>query len=47
LQTTPIHSLGSGVDYLQGVIWEIILTFSLLFTVYATIVDPRRGLLMA
>ncbi|KAL4602801.1 hypothetical protein ACB092_10G080200 [Castanea dentata] len=42
---TPIHSLGSGVDYLQGVIWEIILTFSLLFTVYATIVDPKKGAL--
>ncbi|KAI9191511.1 hypothetical protein LWI28_009381 [Acer negundo] len=40
---TPIHTLGSGVDYLQGVIWEIILTFSLLFTVYATIVDPKKG----
>ncbi|KAL6296380.1 hypothetical protein ACE6H2_004522 [Prunus campanulata] len=43
--TTPIHSLASGVGYLQGVIWEIILTFSLLFTVYATIVDPKKGAL--
>ncbi|XP_041019297.1 aquaporin TIP4-1 [Juglans microcarpa x Juglans regia] len=43
--TTPIHSLASGVDYLQGVIWEIVLTFSLLFTVYATIVDPKKGAL--
>ncbi|KAA8521817.1 hypothetical protein F0562_012490 [Nyssa sinensis] len=41
--TTPIHSLASGVDYLQGVIMEIVLTFSLLFTVYATIVDPKKG----
>ncbi|TQE02634.1 hypothetical protein C1H46_011790 [Malus baccata] len=30
--TTPIHSLASGVGYLQGVIWEIVLTFSLLFS---------------
>ncbi|KAL6985430.1 Tap42 interacting protein [Sarracenia purpurea var. burkii] len=43
--TTPIHSLASGVDYLQGVIMEIVLTFSLLFTVYATIVDPKKGFL--
>uniref|UniRef100_A0A2N9H9Q9 Tonoplast intrinsic protein n=1 Tax=Fagus sylvatica TaxID=28930 RepID=A0A2N9H9Q9_FAGSY len=44
--TTPIHSLASGVDYMQGVIWEIILTFSLLFTVYATIVEwTSRGAL--
>lgn len=41
--TTPIHSLASGVGYLQGVIMEIVLTFSLLFTVYATIVDPKKG----
>ncbi|PRQ27512.1 putative major intrinsic protein [Rosa chinensis] len=41
--TTPIHSLASGVGFFQGVIWEIILTFSLLFTVYATIVDPKKG----
>ncbi|XP_062098847.1 aquaporin TIP4-1-like [Humulus lupulus] len=42
---TPIHSLASGVGYLQGIIWEIILTFSLMFTVYATMVDPKRGAL--
>ncbi|EOY29729.1 hypothetical protein QUC31_020628 [Theobroma cacao] len=40
---TPIHSLASGVGFLQGVIWEVVLTFSLLFTVYATIVDPKKG----
>ncbi|KAK3000894.1 hypothetical protein RJ639_020430 [Escallonia herrerae] len=40
---TPIHSLASGVDYFQGVVMEIVLTFSLLFTVYATIVDPKKG----
>jgi aquaporin TIP len=45
LQATPIHSLGSGVGFLQGVIWEIVLTFSLLFTVYATMVDPKKGAL--
>ncbi|KAL7122058.1 hypothetical protein ACP275_01G022100 [Erythranthe tilingii] len=41
--TTPIHSLASGVGSIQGVVMEIILTFSLLFTVYATIVDPKKG----
>ncbi|OWM86609.1 aquaporin TIP4-1 [Punica granatum] len=39
---TPIHTLGSGVAYLHGIVWEIVLTFSLLFTVYATIVDPKK-----
>lgn len=40
---TPVHTLASGVGYVQGIVWEIILTFSLLFTVYATIVDPKKG----
>ncbi|EPS71324.1 hypothetical protein M569_03434, partial [Genlisea aurea] len=41
--TTPVHSLGAGVGPTQGLILEIVLTFSLLFTVYATIVDPKKG----
>ncbi|GMH10802.1 hypothetical protein Nepgr_012643 [Nepenthes gracilis] len=40
---TPVHTLASGIDALQGVLMEVILTFSLLFTVYATIVDPKKG----
>lgn len=43
VQGTPIHTLGAGVGAVQGVVWEIILTFALLFTVYATIVDPKKG----
>lgn len=42
-QVTPVHALASGVTCFQGVIWEIVLTFSLLFTVYATAVDPKKG----
>nr|ACU19038.1 unknown [Glycine max] len=44
-QATPVHTLASGVGYGQGVVWEIVLTFSLLFTVYATMVDPKKGAL--
>ncbi|KAK7311778.1 hypothetical protein RJT34_10127 [Clitoria ternatea] len=44
-QTTPVHTLAKGVGYVQGVVWEIVLTFSLLFTVYATMVDPKKGAL--
>nr|AJI43698.1 tonoplast intrinsic protein [Hevea brasiliensis] len=40
---TPVITLASGVGYVQGVVWEILLTFSLLFTVYGTIVDPKKG----
>ncbi|CAN1238972.1 Aquaporin TIP4-1 [Linum grandiflorum] len=36
-------TLASGVGYGQGIVWEILLTFSLLFTVYATMVDPKKG----
>ncbi|XP_072985780.1 aquaporin TIP4-1 [Typha latifolia] len=42
---TPVHTLAAGMGGLQGVIMEIILTFSLLFSVYATIVDPRKGII--
>lgn len=45
MQVTPVHTLAAGMDSLQGVIMEIVLTFSLLFTVYATIVDPKKGFL--
>ncbi|CAI0408469.1 unnamed protein product, partial [Linum tenue] len=43
VQVTPVHTLASGVGYGQGIVWEIVLTFSLLFTVYATMVDPKKG----
>ncbi|XP_066308126.1 aquaporin TIP4-4 isoform X2 [Miscanthus floridulus] len=39
----PVHALGAGVGALRGVLIEAVLTFSLLFTVYATVVDPRRA----
>ncbi|KAJ4752543.1 Aquaporin TIP4-1 [Rhynchospora pubera] len=39
---TPVHTLASGTDAFQGILMEIVLTFSLLFTVYATIVDPKK-----
>ncbi|KAK1375809.1 Tonoplast intrinsic protein 41 [Heracleum sosnowskyi] len=42
---TPVHTLAAGMDSLQGVVMEIVLTFSLLFTVYATLVDPKKGFL--
>lgn len=38
-----MHTLAAGMDSLQGVIMEIVLTFALLFTVYATLVDPKKG----
>ncbi|KAI4337492.1 hypothetical protein L6164_015902 [Bauhinia variegata] len=43
--SVPAITLASGVGPVEGIIWEIILTFSLLFSVYATMVDPKKGAL--
>ncbi|KAL7114129.1 hypothetical protein ACP275_04G100700 [Erythranthe tilingii] len=40
---TPIHGVGVGVGAVQGVVMEIIITFALVYTVYATAVDPKKG----
>ncbi|EYU24713.1 hypothetical protein ABFS82_04G099600 [Erythranthe guttata] len=40
---TPIHGVGAGVGAVQGVVMEIIITFALVYTVYATAVDPKKG----
>ncbi|KAK6927367.1 Major intrinsic protein [Dillenia turbinata] len=38
----PVQTLGSGIDCMQGALMEATLTFSLLFTVYGTMLDPGR-----
>ena len=42
-QPTPIHSVASGVGAVEGVVTEIIITFGLVYTVYATAADPKKG----
>ncbi|KAL4626072.1 hypothetical protein ACB098_05G046000 [Castanea mollissima] len=39
----PIHSLAAGVGAIEGVVMEIIITFALVYTVYATAADPKKG----
>ncbi|XP_047963508.1 aquaporin TIP2-1-like [Salvia hispanica] len=39
----PTHGLGAGVAAFQGLVMEVIITFALVYTVYATAVDPRKG----
>ncbi|RZC44982.1 hypothetical protein C5167_037928 [Papaver somniferum] len=39
----PIHALGAGVGAFEGVVFEIIITFALVYTVYATAADPSKG----
>jgi aquaporin TIP len=42
-EPVPVHALGDGVTLLQGTVVEIVLTFALVFVVYATAVDPKKG----
>ena len=39
----PIHNVAAGVGALEGVVMEIIITFALVYTVYATAADPKKG----
>lgn len=43
LQAVPIHGVAAGVGAVQGVVFEIIITFALVYTVYATAADPKKG----
>lgn len=42
-EPVPIHALGDGVTKIGGLVMEIILTFALVFVVYATAVDHKKG----
>ncbi|ERM98708.1 aquaporin TIP2-1 [Amborella trichopoda] len=39
----PIHSVASGVGAVEAVVMEIVITFALVYTVYATAADPKKG----
>nr|BAO18634.1 tonoplast intrinsic protein 2;1 [Solanum lycopersicum] len=39
----PIHGVAAGVGAAEGVVMEIIITFALVYTVYATAADPKKG----
>ncbi|WOK99287.1 hypothetical protein Cni_G07999 [Canna indica] len=39
----PVHALAAGMDPLQGVVMEAVFTFAMVFTVYAVIMDPKKG----
>lgn len=45
MQAIPVHSLATGVGAIEGVVMEIIITFGLVYTVYATAADPKKGAL--
>jgi len=39
----PTHGVAAGVSPLAGVVFEIVITFALVYTVYATAADPKKG----
>ncbi|KAK8621794.1 hypothetical protein V6N13_081227 [Hibiscus sabdariffa] len=39
----PAFGLSSGVGVSNALVFEIVMTFGLVYTVYATAVDPKRG----
>ncbi|XP_028785874.1 probable aquaporin TIP2-2 [Neltuma alba] len=41
--TVPVHGLASGVGIFEGIVFEIVATFGLVYTVYATAADPKKG----
>ncbi|ERN00777.1 hypothetical protein AMTRI_Chr13g83520 [Amborella trichopoda] len=41
--TIPTHTLASGTSAGEGVVMEIVITFALVYTVYATAADPKKG----
>ena len=43
MQETSAFSLSSGVSTWNALIFEIVMTFGLVYTVYATAVDPKKG----
>ncbi|KAL6178366.1 hypothetical protein ACLB2K_049884 [Fragaria x ananassa] len=42
-ESVPTHGLASGVGAIEGIVFEIIITFGLVYTVYATAADPKKG----
>ncbi|KAI4300347.1 hypothetical protein L6164_033735 [Bauhinia variegata] len=41
--SVPAFSVSSGVGVWNAVVFEIVMTFGLVYTVYATAIDPKRG----
>jgi aquaporin TIP len=39
----PTHGVSGGTTELEGVVFEIVITFALVYTVYATAADPKKG----
>lgn len=43
MQSTGAFALSAGVSVWNAFVFEIVMTFGLVYTVYATAVDPKKG----
>lgn len=43
LQSVPTHGVAAGLGAVEGIVMEIVVTFALVYTVYATAADPKKG----
>lgn len=43
VQTTTAFALSSGENVWNAFVFEIVMTFGLVYTVYATAIDPKKG----
>lgn len=43
MQAVPAFTLSSGVGVWNAFVFEIVMTFGLVYTVYATAIDPKKG----
>ncbi|KAE8678023.1 putative aquaporin TIP-type RB7-5A [Hibiscus syriacus] len=41
--SVPTHGVAAGMNAVEGVVMEIVITFALVYTVYATAADPKKG----
>lgn len=42
-QSIPTHGVAAGMSAVEGVVMEMVITFALVYTVYATAADPKKG----
>ncbi|KAM0945632.1 putative major intrinsic protein [Dioscorea sansibarensis] len=42
-KTVPTHGVAAGMSEIEGAVMEIVITFALVYTVYATAADPKKG----
>lgn len=43
MQSTGAFALSAGVSVWNAFVFEIVMTFGLVYTVYATAIDPKKG----